>query len=540
MERNEIGSSKDGGGGDGEGVKNYSKSSDGFIDRSRVRILLCDNDSKDSEEVFTLLCKCSYQVTSVRSPRQVVDALNAEGPDIDIILSEVDLPMSKGLKMLKYIMRDKELRRIPVIMMSAQDEVPVVVKCLKLGAADYLVKPLRTNELLNLWTHMWRRRRMLGLEEKNILSYDLDMVGSDPSDANTNSTNLFSDDTDDKSRKISNPEVCVSTHQQDETAVVTVAAPVETSVVGLLQNQPDAPESIPWQKGHILSCPKKNELKIGECSAFFTYVKSSALKIDSQMVAPKLGTLGGELNFDAHENVNEEAKENQYEGNEFVSSNITPDSLCVERSCTSPQLPEFSQQRDSNIEEISQVYMHPRHDSNLDVSGFNAHTSYPYYISGLMNQYMMPSMYQNNPQDLQNLATLNMLPQYNQYQHCPPHVPQMASFPYYPIRLCLPPGQNPGEQPWPSYGGSSSSTDGKSNKVDRREAALLKFRQKRKERCFDKKIRYANRKQLVKKRSRVRGQFVLTTSADYDDDDYDDEELADRYSSPEDNASGFQ
>jgi pseudo-response regulator 1 len=54
-------------------------------------------------------------VTSVRSPRQVIDALNAEGPDIDIILSEVDLPMSKGLKMLKYIMRDKELRRIPVI-----------------------------------------------------------------------------------------------------------------------------------------------------------------------------------------------------------------------------------------------------------------------------------------------------------------------------------------------------------------------------------------------------------------------------------------
>lgn len=37
------------------------KSGDGFIDRSKVRILLCDNDGKRSEEVFTLLCKCSYQ-----------------------------------------------------------------------------------------------------------------------------------------------------------------------------------------------------------------------------------------------------------------------------------------------------------------------------------------------------------------------------------------------------------------------------------------------------------------------------------------------
>ncbi|KAK4374584.1 hypothetical protein RND71_005261 [Anisodus tanguticus] len=51
----------------------------------------------------------------------------------DLILSEVDLPMSKGVKMLKYIMRDKQLRRIPVI-----NEVSIVVKCLKFGAADYL------------------------------------------------------------------------------------------------------------------------------------------------------------------------------------------------------------------------------------------------------------------------------------------------------------------------------------------------------------------------------------------------------------------
>lgn len=54
-------------------------------------------------------------VISVSSARQVIDALNAEGPEIDIILSEVDLPMAKGMKMLKYITRDKELRRIPVI-----------------------------------------------------------------------------------------------------------------------------------------------------------------------------------------------------------------------------------------------------------------------------------------------------------------------------------------------------------------------------------------------------------------------------------------
>ena len=42
-----------GGGGAGAG--------DGFVDRSKVRILLCDNDATSSQEVFTLLLKCSYQ-----------------------------------------------------------------------------------------------------------------------------------------------------------------------------------------------------------------------------------------------------------------------------------------------------------------------------------------------------------------------------------------------------------------------------------------------------------------------------------------------
>ncbi|KAK8309911.1 hypothetical protein V6Z12_D02G153800, partial [Gossypium hirsutum] len=112
-------------------------------------------------------CYFLFTVTTVKFARQVIDALNAEGPDIDIILTEFDLQMTKGMKLLKYIMQNNELRRIPVIMnfpsgvhgLIIYDEVSIVVKCLRLGAADYLVKPLRTNELLNLWTHMWRRRR---------------------------------------------------------------------------------------------------------------------------------------------------------------------------------------------------------------------------------------------------------------------------------------------------------------------------------------------------------------------------------------------
>lgn len=42
--------------------------------------------------------------------------------------------------------------------MSSHDSISTVYKCMLRGAADYLVKPLRKNELRNLWQHVWRRQ----------------------------------------------------------------------------------------------------------------------------------------------------------------------------------------------------------------------------------------------------------------------------------------------------------------------------------------------------------------------------------------------
>ncbi|KAI7740987.1 hypothetical protein M8C21_026328 [Ambrosia artemisiifolia] len=509
------------------------KAGEGFIDRSKVRILLCDNNIKSSQEVFHLLCKCSYQVTSVRSPRQVIDALNAEGPDIDIILSEVDLPMAKGFKMLKYIMRDKDLRRIPVIMMSAQDEVALVVKCLRLGAADYLVKPLRTNELLNLWTHMWRRRRMLGLAEKNIMNCEFDPVQSDHSEANTNSTTLFSDDTDDKSHKTSNPEVSVSIPQENETNAVTPHSLVNIPLVNLSDDPPNVPEIIEQQRGKVMFGPKKSELRIGQSSAFFTYVKSSMLRGDTHMDEANLPPLN--INPIDENAARYPWVEHVVSDHENIHINNTArDSVSVDRSPTPPNPipPETSLQMNYNIPETQQSGNNNYHP---DVSGYNTYSAYPYYLPGPMNHVMMSSA-----------STM-----YQQNMNIPPHhMPGMASYPYYPVNLCLPGQMPPGMPTWQPYGNSSDNA--KVHKLDRREAALIKFRQKRKERCFDKKIRYVNRKKLAERRPRVKGQFVRKinginvdlngqpTSTDLEEEDEeDDDDEEDDHTGSENNYAVF-
>ena len=54
-------------------------------------------------------------VTCAKSPRQVINILNYESSEIDIILAEVDLPVTKCFRMLKYIARNTDLRHIPII-----------------------------------------------------------------------------------------------------------------------------------------------------------------------------------------------------------------------------------------------------------------------------------------------------------------------------------------------------------------------------------------------------------------------------------------
>ncbi|KAD1469145.1 hypothetical protein E3N88_42784 [Mikania micrantha] len=76
---------------------------------------------------------------------------------IDIVLTEVVMPFLSGIGLLCKIMSHKTRKNVPVIMMSSHDSMGLVFKCLSKGAVDFLVKPIRKNELKNLWQHVWRR-----------------------------------------------------------------------------------------------------------------------------------------------------------------------------------------------------------------------------------------------------------------------------------------------------------------------------------------------------------------------------------------------
>uniref|UniRef100_A0A0A9CVZ7 Two-component response regulator-like APRR9 n=1 Tax=Arundo donax TaxID=35708 RepID=A0A0A9CVZ7_ARUDO len=123
-----------------------------------VRVLLAEGDDSTRHVISALLRKCGYRVAAASDGVKAWDILKEKSFNIDLVLTEVELPLMSGFLLLSTIMEHDASKNIPVIMMSSHDSVSMVFKCMLKGAADFLVKPIRKNELRNLWQHVWRKQ----------------------------------------------------------------------------------------------------------------------------------------------------------------------------------------------------------------------------------------------------------------------------------------------------------------------------------------------------------------------------------------------
>ncbi|KAI5077779.1 hypothetical protein GOP47_0007603 [Adiantum capillus-veneris] len=128
-----------------------------FLPQQQLRVLLVEDDDATRHVVSALLRNCCYEVTSAANGLLAWELLMDQSTKVDLVLTEVVMPCLSGIGLLARIMSHEPLKHIPVIMMSSHDSMGVVFKCLSKGAVDFLVKPVRKNELKNLWQHIWRR-----------------------------------------------------------------------------------------------------------------------------------------------------------------------------------------------------------------------------------------------------------------------------------------------------------------------------------------------------------------------------------------------
>ena len=106
----------------------------------RRDVILVVDDNEDNRDMLARrLKRQDYEVLTAAGGSAALAAL--AGTPVDLVLLDVMMPDLDGYAVLKRLKADRALRDIPVLMISALDELDSVVRCIQLGAEDYLGKP---------------------------------------------------------------------------------------------------------------------------------------------------------------------------------------------------------------------------------------------------------------------------------------------------------------------------------------------------------------------------------------------------------------
>uniref|UniRef100_A0A7N1A2K7 Two-component response regulator n=1 Tax=Kalanchoe fedtschenkoi TaxID=63787 RepID=A0A7N1A2K7_KALFE len=122
-----------------------------------MRVLAVDDDPTCLLLLEGLLRKCKYHVTTRTHAIAALNLLRDDNNRFDLVISDVHMPDMDGFKLLEQVGLEMGL---PVIMLSAYGDPKLVMKGITHGACDYLLKPVRIEELQIIWQHVIRKKRV--------------------------------------------------------------------------------------------------------------------------------------------------------------------------------------------------------------------------------------------------------------------------------------------------------------------------------------------------------------------------------------------
>jgi class 3 adenylate cyclase len=107
-----------------------------------ARILVVDDTPNNVTLLEDMLTARGYEVATARDGVEALEKVASGAPDL--VLLDIMMPKMTGYEVLEHLRADAKLRHIPVIMISAVDEIESVIRCVQLGAEDYLPKPFNS------------------------------------------------------------------------------------------------------------------------------------------------------------------------------------------------------------------------------------------------------------------------------------------------------------------------------------------------------------------------------------------------------------
>ncbi|HEV2883904.1 MAG TPA: response regulator [Pyrinomonadaceae bacterium] len=110
------------------------------------RILIADDDPAILRLVTTILEKENYRVVSARDGREAYKILQSD-PDFTAAIFDVVMPHISGPELVRFMKTERRLMKIPVMMMTAEQDPKLSSDSFSAGAVVFLPKPFTTAQL---------------------------------------------------------------------------------------------------------------------------------------------------------------------------------------------------------------------------------------------------------------------------------------------------------------------------------------------------------------------------------------------------------
>jgi len=122
----------------------------------RTTVLVVDDEDGIRQALTRFLSRLGYNVQAASNATEALQLLSAHNPQA--MLCDIRMPEMSGVELLpKVLALDPDLA---VLMLTAIDEPRTAIECLKLGAYDYLIKPVDLEELELSLQHALRQRQL--------------------------------------------------------------------------------------------------------------------------------------------------------------------------------------------------------------------------------------------------------------------------------------------------------------------------------------------------------------------------------------------
>ncbi len=117
-------------------------------------ILLIDDDEEDQEIFLSAVTQVSghVQCIVVTHAAKALQKLSSKEIMADVIFLDLNMPLMNGQEFLFEIKKNPELKHIPVIIFTTSSHAETILVAKKLGAADFITKPEKYDDLVNILT----------------------------------------------------------------------------------------------------------------------------------------------------------------------------------------------------------------------------------------------------------------------------------------------------------------------------------------------------------------------------------------------------